>query len=129
MGLKLSAIWPAFALCVFTAQAPAASASTASFAPAAGRHAAELEALKKMSDSQFQQILLEDWPHVQQILSTYAGPDLALFTGSLSFSGVRDTCLRRHLVLPCRIYINDLIRFYQAHAQDAKSNPFFPVRQ
>lgn len=129
MGLKRCVTSLAFFLCLIAPLAGPASASTAAFAAPASRDAAGLATLKTMSDLQFQQTLREDWPHVRHILTSYAGPALGFLPASISFRGVRDTCLQRQLALPCRIYISDLIRMHQTNMQEAKRNPFLPLGQ
>jgi hypothetical protein len=85
--------------------------------------------LIQLSDADFENLLANDWKHVEKLLQKYipAGVDFAPPV-PLGFYGPWKSCLTTHFPLACREHINQLIALMESKAKnklkEASTSPF-----
>lgn len=86
-----------------------------------------LQQLANLSDTQFQEIVLENnGENFRAIVANFDPPGLSVFPVSHGFAGTKEACLRDQVVAACRLYVLDLLTIQQRKQADAPTtnNPF-----
>lgn len=69
----------------------------------------QLEDFMAMSDTEYQNQLVNDWPSVEVMLHAYIPANVRLYPVPRSFYGPMQSCLQQHGLAACREYMNALI--------------------
>ncbi|MDB5842473.1 MAG: hypothetical protein JWQ23_4425 [Herminiimonas sp.] len=92
------------------------------------RNPAQLEAMMRMDDARYQDMLTNRWDQVEKILFRYIPDGVELFPVALGFYGPWKSCLQTHSILACREHMTLLIGLEKSKAkkyqQAPRANPF-----